>query len=677
MELEEEQLRQKAILLLQRERELFELRTKHEQVTTWLKLTQSLPLLIADRRLQVGEMYARIRKALIEGLRMQRVMFMELDGDVLRPLVPAGSPRAVGPEALALLRGDSAGFCNDPVEEAERGLAAALDLFRLIWSRIEVAGRLPVVLAVGFDRAKAKFQMPFAAADAAHLRNTAQHLQSLLGNMLLVQELERANESLEQRVEDRTRELARRNRDMRLVLDNVAQALVTIDTAGRLAQERSATFDAWFGPYEGTPSFADHMANVDPLFAEMFPLAHEAFADQVLPVEVCLKQLPTRLCAKGHIFHCSYLPLAEGAEGSGLLVVIGDVSEQLRRAQEEAEQSELLAAFQGLTRDREGFLAFFEEANHLVEELARGELEDATRSRYLHTLKGNAAMMGAKVIAELCHRAEDELAMEGADGIESTMKRLEERWAAVRQTIEMVIGERPQGVLEIPSFAVEQLENEVRAGASADHIVRQLTFFRFEPVARPLSRLSQYARSLAQRMGKGELIVTVETGEIRLDARRLGAFWSALVHVVRNAIDHGIEPGDERLARGKAQSGRLTFRAAQRSGDLVIEMRDDGRGIDWRRIRQLAAERGMPHETELDLVRAILSDNFSTCSRVTETSGRGVGMGAVAEEVRALGGTLSVDSEVGTGTCWRMTIPIARSTSLRALPPLEHSPARS
>ena len=95
-------------------------------------------------------------------------------------------------------------------------------------------------------------------------------------------------------------------------------------------------------------------------------------------------------------------------------------------------------------------------------------------------------------------------------------------------------------------------------------------------------------------MGKGEVSVLILASDVRLDPHRFRGLWSSLVHMVRNAIDHGLELPGDRLASGKNAQGQVFFRAFESSNDLVLEIEDDGRGIEWGRIRQLAAERGLP-----------------------------------------------------------------------------------
>jgi two-component system chemotaxis sensor kinase CheA len=668
MEEHEEYLKEKALLLLRRERELFALRTKHEQLALWLGLAQSLPELFADRRLSIADVLGRVRKTLIAGLRLQRVSFFELQGSTVRALTPEGPERPLGPEVAAVIDSEPKGFCNDPADPTHsdgagmEAFAGVVGLSRFVWSRIVIEGRPPLLMVGGFDRSKAAFQSLFEDSDAAHFNNAAQHVQTLIANARLVADLERAKEQLEQRVRERTQELASRNRDLRLVLDNVDQALLTLDHEGRLAGERSVMVDRWFGAYEGTPTFVEHMARIDPTFAASFDVGFEVLKEGVMPRRVCLYQLPTRLRSGDRQFHVAYSPIGEGEHLAGLLVVVNDVTEQIRRAQEEAEQREMLSLFQALMRDREGYLQFTEEARAIVDQLATGSPDATTALRHLHNLKGSSAMMGARFIADLCHQAENLIQEGGIEAAREALSRLGERWAAVVQSLSSVLDDSGTARVEVSVADLEHLAEEVRGGASPERIVARLSAWSREPIGKPLQRLSDYARALAARLDKGDIRVRVDaidTLDARVDSRCMRRLWPALVHLVRNAVDHGIEPAAERTAGHKAPHGRLDLRATSDHDSFVIEVEDDGRGIDWDRVRTLAVEQGLPHEGQDQLAQALLHPGFTTRAEVTPTSGRGVGMSAVDERVAALGGRLSVRSARGAGTCWRVTLPLS------------------
>jgi len=465
-------------------------------------------------------------------------------------------------------------------------------------------------------------------------------------------DLEEMNRTLEHRVEERTVALAGRNRDMRLVLDNVDQGFVTLSIDGVMASERSAVVDRWFGTGPGR-LFWQYLFATSPDFALGFELGWDQLVADVLPYEVALEQLPSRLNANGKSFSLRYIPLVKGERLEGVLVVVADITDRLQREREEAELTEMMEAFRRLMLDRNGFLAFSNEATSMVKLICGPNVEDnhALRST-LHTLKGNSAQMGLRVVAQLCHKLEDELAT--GDGMKSQAL-LAQRWQAVSEHIAQLIGDSDRQALEVSTTDYTNLVNALaRAGQTT--AMAELLTWRLEPAARPLGRLAEQARGLAIRLGKGEVQVEVQAGSVRLDPEVYGPFFSDLVHIVRNAVDHGIESPEERIEHGKSPVGKMTFKAQTRENRVVFEISDDGRGIDWSVIAQLGASLGLPSRTPAERLAILCRQGITTRSDVSETSGRGVGMSAIKQRIDAMHGRLEVDSN-GSGTKWTVVLP--------------------
>ena len=460
------------------------------------------------------------------------------------------------------------------------------------------------------------------------------------------------------RIEDRTRELAGRNRSARLVLDTVNEGLLRMARDGTLLEERSAMIDRWFGPFPARTSFADYIARLDPAFAESFRLGHEAWLEGTLPEELCLEQLPRHLRAGERQLTVSYLPVRDGAQ-AGLLLVIDDVTDQRQLARQEAEQRELLAVFQGFARDPAGLQAMFEEVTRMIERAPVVTPDSTTHRRLLHTVKGNTALAGLTVVAELAHTAETELQESGTPG--PAFAALKARWQVLREALRELVAGRPEGV-DVSKPELERLIDELGRGLSGPRLIERLRWWQGEPVQRPLARLGHHAQVLGRRLGKGELTVELEAGELRLDPQRWRTLWSELVHVVNNAVDHGLEPPEERRARGKGPP-RLRLGAQQRDGRLVIEVEDDGRGIDWEAIRLAAVRQRLPVETPEQLTAALLSAGVSSRGEASLISGRGLGMAALDARTRGLGGTVEVESRPGEGTRVRLSFPAAALAS--------------
>ncbi len=186
---------------------------------------------------------------------------------------------------------------------------------------------------------------------------------------------------------------------------------------------------------------------------------------------------------------------------------------------------------------------------------------------------------------------------------------------------------------------------------------------RMQPVSNVFSKMPRMVRDLSQSLGR-RVRLEMEGQDTRLDKSLLEAIKDPLTHAVRNALDHGIEAPEVRLAAGKDPEGLLRLRAIQEGSHVIIEVSDDGAGIPVDRVRAKAIERGLitaeraAQQSERELLQLIFLPGFSTVSVVTNVSGRGVGMDVVRTNVEKIGGKVELDSHPGRGTTLRMRIPL-------------------
>lgn len=204
---------------------------------------------------------------------------------------------------------------------------------------------------------------------------------------------------------------------------------------------------------------------------------------------------------------------------------------------------------------------------------------------------------------------------------------------------------------------IEGLTRDIQESAMA---------IRAQPIGSVFSRVPRILRELAASTGKHvRLEVSGESTE--LDKTVIERLGEPLTHLIRNAVDHGIEPADERIAAGKTAEGTLTLSAEHRSGRILIRIADDGKGIDRERVFAKAVEKGLIaadavlSKEEIDLL--IFAPGFSTAAQVTNVSGRGVGMDVVRQNVKDLGGRITIESEPGKGTTFTLTLPLTLAIS--------------
>ncbi len=186
---------------------------------------------------------------------------------------------------------------------------------------------------------------------------------------------------------------------------------------------------------------------------------------------------------------------------------------------------------------------------------------------------------------------------------------------------------------------------------------------RMQPIGNVFNKFPRVVRDLSKKLGR-QIDLTIVGKEVELDKTIIEAINDPLTHLIRNSVDHGIEPPDVRVKQGKDPKGLIVLKAYHAAGQVVIEISDDGKGIDGNRLAEIAIKKGLitveqaKAMSDKERTNLILMPGFSTAEKVTDVSGRGVGMDVVKTNLDQLGGSLDIESEVGKGTTISIKLPL-------------------
>ncbi len=212
----------------------------------------------------------------------------------------------------------------------------------------------------------------------------------------------------------------------------------------------------------------------------------------------------------------------------------------------------------------------------------------------------------------------------------------------------------PESAFAAPLNRLNQVTSELQEGVMTT---------RMQPISGAWAKLPRLVRDLAKELGK-QIDLSMVGQETELDRQVLELIKDPLTHMIRNAVDHGLETAEERLAAGKPAAGRISLAARHEGGAIVIEVGDDGRGLPAAKIRAKALKNGLASASEVeamsdaDVRRFIFAAGFSTADQVTAVSGRGVGMDVVRTNIEKIGGAIEVSSTEGQGTRFTIRIPL-------------------
>jgi len=397
--------------------------------------------------------------------------------------------------------------------------------------------------------------------------------------------------------------------------------------------------------------------------------------------------LPAELKKDGKIYQMDYhwIPPQENTAGR-IMIVLTDITAQRdleHRLMADEERNRMIVK---IAVDRHGFLSFLNAINRCLDEarqileLPVADIQADVLFRHYHTVKGGLASYLFKAAAEKAHGIESRLdeVRSGQVLINDQLvvvirQETEELGTILQQTLHglehilprELLNAAQQGYFRIPERKIQALEKALSDSSRVDPAVASAVGdLRKQPVRNVLKKFADDARELGEQLHK-PLKVKLQGEDTELVHEPFKPLFASLIHLIRNAVDHGIEPPDVRAMLGKPEIGEVTIQAAIDGDDFIIRVADNGGGVDSFAVKSKAVKNGIitsqqaESMSEQEVIQLIFRPGFSTQEAVSDLSGRGVGMDAVASEVAALKGRIQIESRIGEGTRFILTLPLS------------------
>ncbi|HIN86602.1 MAG TPA: HAMP domain-containing protein, partial [Myxococcales bacterium] len=531
---------------------------------------------------------------------------------------------------------------------------------------------------------------------------------------------------LEDKVDERTRELAEAKQEISDILDNMAQAIFTINSDGAVNKEFSAFTQELFGDVEvaGHPVLEllqlSAEKNSEQFSRMSFWLNNIVGADELQwmmsEAEGVAETSILRNDADGaderRFLQLEYAPIYKEELIAKVMVIAKDVTaikglEQEVENKEREKEESLNRVSEIAAMDPELFETFIGEAYTIL--LSCDEVSDALKSnledssaidslfRHVHTLKGNARIFQVTSVQNAAHDVEEYLDAIQDDReklTQETVERVQEKFLQMRtllgeferlgrrilsSTVRSGDGSGQGAMARIPEARILSLRKDFKSlsrvlAGSADSLpaelitgmdalseaVKRLTMV---PMTDLFGRFRKMIFDLGHDLGKSIHDLEVQGDHMLVDAKLIDKMRDVLIHALRNCMDHGIESPEERVGAGKAEKGRIQVLCSQSEGALVFEIKDDGQGVDLEVVKQTAFQKSFLSEGQLEdiseeeLCNLLFEPGFTTAVKVTDVSGRGVGMDVIRSTMRALKGEAHMTTERGVGSTLKLWLP--------------------
>jgi two-component system chemotaxis sensor kinase CheA len=497
-------------------------------------------------------------------------------------------------------------------------------------------------------------------------------------------ELAQYSENLEKMVDDRTKELQKLNTTMRALLDSLDQGFFIFDKTGKCLPVYSKSCESLLGIVPTDTLFWDTIKADKAEFTKIYKWVTSLFS-QSLPFKDLAPLGPEKVFrTDSKSLSLNYFPIFDLSGGLDSVVVVVTDKTDLEKAEREAERERSYSRMViNVVRRKREIIRFIFDVQKLLTELnsaisSHYKFQMQTALRCLHTIKGGASTFAIYDLAHTCHETEQLLLAIQTDGLaKDTLTVLQEHFNKIRYEFqsflknneillgnEVIHGKRS---VEVP---LETLTKFVNVLKQEEHLNDKVTRFErdifYVPIKQFLDGFEETTQALALKLGKKLKPMLIEGGDILIHREHYSELFTTLIHQLNNIVDHGIENPILRRFHHKEELGQIMIRVKVENDPgnfkrslLVLQIVDDGQGIDVKKIRERLLSKGIipDHLSDDEILQYIFKGNLSTRDQVTEISGRGIGMEAIMHTAVDLGGFAKIESVPLKGSKLTIWVP--------------------
>ncbi|MBC7371754.1 MAG: Hpt domain-containing protein [Bdellovibrionaceae bacterium] len=493
-------------------------------------------------------------------------------------------------------------------------------------------------------------------------------------------ELEQYSKNLEHMVAERTQQISYMNRQMKALLDSLSQGFFIFDNKGICLEVSSKACETTLEQSPPGKMIWDVLKLQDKQ-VDGFKKWMTTLFSEMLPFEDLAPLGPeTYPHSQNHNISLDYFPLRGGQNQiEGVVVVATDVTslvEARKQAETEKAHAKLIIH---MVQSKNEMGRFIRESQFMMKELrevmaaphTEWDLESVFRT--LHTLKGGSGIFSIHKVAESCHFAETRLTEYKetrdpvkADMLKSQCQAVELQFKVFLKETSEVLGASilsDERMLEVKISDVNSMLDKLVAYPQAKVIVENnFSHLLYEPIRTFFAPYKDVAEKVAEKENKVLRAVEFKNDMIPVVPEIYGPLFATFVHAFRNAVDHGIETPSARYAQQKPEGGKISVKFERQdlpSPILRITLHDDGGGVDAQKIRAKLTAKGMDvtAETDEQVIQHLFDSQFSTKEKITETSGRGVGLDAIKHEALLLGGKVWMETILAAGSTLIVEVP--------------------